>query len=698
MFQINQATILSKSTLRLGVILMVFVLFLAQAGVSQIITGGTASSIGNDCYRLTTAANALSGYAYESQSINLTDSFDMTFSVNVGSNTNGADGMMFILRQSLDPSQLIAGGTGGLIGYSGIGLANGSLGIEIDTYENGDLGDPFYDHISVFKNASTNHNLPNALTTPVQASATSQNIEDGNDHAFRVKWNPNQNKISVFFDCVLRLEYSGNIIDSIFSGNSNVYFGFIATTGGVNNPHSFCLAQPVDSILGNQADVAICEGESVQLQAGPSTANYAWSNVSGLSNYNIANPIASPTVTSSYVVTVNYLCEAAMDTINVEVFETDAGNEILGADTTFCEPNSITFDLTQNGYTGFEWQDGSQSPFYAMSTSGQYNVEITDSNQCVFSDTINVTVGSIPSFSLGGTISSCAGDAVDLSLPFPTTDHQWSTGSTSTNITVTESGKYWLELSRDGICYYTDTVTIDIIESPQLNIGEDTLICPDNPILLSAGDANAVSYLWSDGSNDSTLNTDGAGLYWVQIEISSCPFSDSILISEKEIEAFDLGQDTSLCLGDSFRLNAETQNAVKFEWTDGLPDSTRVIAEAGTYAIYVTYENNCTSYGEIDVIEVTCPTSLIMPNVISPNGDGINDVFKPFEISGIEQGEVSIYNRWGMRVFKGLLTEEYWDGNAGGALCANGTYFYTVNCTDVYGREFTHKGSLSLVR
>lgn len=662
------------------------------------ITGGTTTTLNNGCYSLTSAANALSGYAYESQSINLNDSFDMVFSVNVGSNPAGADGMMFILRQSLDPSQLIAGGTGGLIGYSGTGLENGSLGIEIDTYENGDLGDPFYDHISIFKNASTNHNLPNALTTPVQASATNQNIEDGNDHTFRVKWNPNQNKISVFFDCVLRLEYTANITDSIFGGNSTVYFGFIATTGGVNNPHSFCFSQPIDSILSNQADVAICEGESVQLQAGSANASYSWSNVSGLSNYSIANPIASPTVSSSYVVTANYLCQTTTDTINVQVFETDAGNNILGNDTSICEPNSVSFNLTQNGYTGFLWQDGSQSPFYSTSASGQLIVQITDANQCVFSDSINITVGSIPSFSLGGTISSCAGDAISLNLPFPTADHTWSTGATGTSITISESGKYWLEVSRDGSCYYTDTVTVDIIESPLLDLGKDTLICPENPLLLSAGSSNADAYLWSNGSSDSTINTDGPGTYWVEIEISSCLFSDSIVINEKEIEAFDLGQDTSLCLGDSFRLNAAAINAVSFEWVDGLSDSIRVISEAGTYAIYVTYDNNCKSYGEIEVFEEICATSLVMPNVISPNGDGINDVLAPFEISGIEQGEVSVYNRWGMRVFKGLLNEEFWDGNAGSTLCPTGTYFYTVNCTDVYGREFIHKGSLSLVR
>jgi len=54
--------------------------------------------------------------------------------VNLGNNDAGADGMMFVLRSSLDPSQLIAGGTGGDIGFTGTGLQNGSLGIEIDTY------------------------------------------------------------------------------------------------------------------------------------------------------------------------------------------------------------------------------------------------------------------------------------------------------------------------------------------------------------------------------------------------------------------------------------------------------------------------------------------------------------------------------------------------------------------------------------
>jgi gliding motility-associated-like protein len=672
---------------------------LVHFGFNQVITGGTASTQANDCYSLTSSANALSGYAYESQSINLNDSFDMVFSVNVGSNPAGADGMMFILRQSLDPSQLIAGGTGGLIGYSGSGLENGSLGIEIDTYQNGDLSDPAYDHISVFKNASTNHSLPNALTTPVQASATNQNIEDGNDHTFRVKWNPTQNKISVFFDCVLRLEYTGNIIDSVFDGNTSVYFGFIATTGGVNNPHSFCFSQPIDSLLSSLQDVSICKGESTQLSAGNNTqVNYSWSPSTGLNQTNIPNPIASPSSSTSYVVTAEYLCESIQDTVNVTLFETDAETFSLGNDTALCKPETLSFNLSQNGYIGFEWHDGSQIPFFSTSSTTEISVTVTDTNQCKFSDTLNLEVFDVPLFSLGGTISSCAGESVEIQVPFPTNVHKWSNGSIDNSIVISESGKYWLELSREGICFHTDTFTVDIIETPALDLGNDTLTCPDFAALLSAGSSQAEKYLWSNGSQDSTIFAEEPGTYWVQVEISSCLFSDSIKIDEKEIEALDLGQDTSLCLGDSFRLNAAAVNVISFDWVDGLSDSTRIISEPGTYALYVTYNNNCTSYGEIDVFEITCPTTLVMPNVISPNEDGINDLFKPFEISGIEEAQVRVYNRWGMRVFNGSLNEELWDGSTGNALCPSGTYFYTVNCIDVYGREFVHNGSVSIVR
>lgn len=671
--------------------------FAMQGALAQMTIGGSTASLPNNCYRLTSAANALSGYAYDSQSINLNNAFDYSFSVNLGNNDAGADGMMFVLRSSLDPSQLIAGGTGGDIGFTGTGLQNGSLGIEIDTYQNGEYGDPFYDHIGIHKNASANHNLPNSLITPLQASSTNANIEDGNDHSFRVEWNPITTTLSVYFDCLLRVQWTEDIVNTIFSGNPIAYYGFIGTTGGVNNVQSFCFAEPIDSFLVDLVNDSICKGEAVQLTAGNAPAVFSWSPSSGLSASNIPNPSASPEVTTEYIVTANYLCETRSDTVNIHVFETDANTFSLGNDTTICAPDAVTFDLSSTNYEGYVWHDGSSETQYTASTSEQVIVSITDLNQCSFSDTVNVQVNNAPIFTLGADKTSCDGELVNLSAPFPAMGYLWSNGAVSSTISTNTAGTYWLRITQDDICFATDTVKINISEVPQLELGPDTSICSNLALELSAASALADAYRWSTDEDASTINVSDSGLYWVSVKLGKCFYSDSIHVTPKPSASLDLGTDTSICRGDTFSLNGSLPQALSYRWSDGIQDSIRTISEPGIYGLEVVFENGCETFGEIEIFESICATTLIMPNVFSPNNDGINDFFEVFDISGIESAEVRIYNRWGESMYEGTL-ETPWDGTINGRLCPSGPYFYTVDFIDVYGNPKKEQGSLTLIR
>lgn len=667
-------------------------------GKSQIITGGSAIALQNDCYRLTTAVNALSGYAYESQSINLNDSFDFSFSVNLGSNPAGADGMMFVLRTSLNPSQLIAGGTGGSIGFTGSGLENGSLGVEIDTYQNNDLGDPSYDHVAVFKNASTNHNLSNALTAAVQAASASVNIEDGNNHSFRVNWQPSNLTLSVYFDCDLRVQYTNDIIANIFAGNADVYYGFIATTGGVNNQQSFCYAQSIDSFLTDLVNDSICKGETVQLLAGTAPASFSWSPTTGLNSSFIPNPTASPNLSTDYVVTANYLCDSKTDTVNIHVFETDANTFSLGNDTIICTPETVTFDLSSTNYAGYLWQDGSTNNQYTSSTTQLVSVQITDLNGCTFSDQANVEVRTSPNLNLGNDRVSCNGDTILLQPPFPANQYSWSTGATGASILVNTSGTFWLEITNDGICFSRDTVNVETVPAPPLELGNDTSICANNALKLSASSSNADQYKWSTSEQDSVIYVLDSGLYWVQVKLGNCFFSDSILVEPKPAASLDLGIDTAICRGDSLLIGAQLPNAESYLWSDNFQDSTRYILSQGNYSVLVTFDNGCQTLGEIEISEITCATALIMPNVFSPNEDGVNDFFEVYESSGINSADIRIFNRWGMRVYIGTLEETPWDGTTHGTLCPAGVYFYWVDYVDVYGQTLTEKGSLTLIR
>jgi len=134
--------------------------------------------------------------AQENQ-ISLANSFDLSFNMNFGCNDIGADGMVFVLNTS----STTLGTAGGDIGY-GINF-NTSLGVEFDTYNNGVNADLIADHIAILRDGDVNHNNSNSLTNPVNASPTSDNIEDCEFHPVRINWNAENMLLEVFH--ILRL-------------------------------------------------------------------------------------------------------------------------------------------------------------------------------------------------------------------------------------------------------------------------------------------------------------------------------------------------------------------------------------------------------------------------------------------------------------------------------------------------------------
>ncbi len=84
-----------------------------------------------------------------------------------------------------------------------------------------------------------------------------------------------------------------------------------------------------------------------------------------------------------------------------------------------------------------------------------------------------------------------------------------------------------------------------------------------------------------------------------------------------------------------------------------------------------------------------------MPNVFSPNGDGINDFFQPFDLTDISGFEVVIFDRWGRKMYQGPSA---WDGTFEGRPCPEGVYFYELKVVDLIGRQQRQTGSCTLVR
>ncbi len=166
----------------------------------------------------------------------------------------------------------------------------------------------------------------------------------------------------------------------------------------------------------------------------------------------------------------------------------------------------------------------------------------------------------------------------------------------------------------------------------------------------------------------------------------------------------NLGNDTSILNGSSITLDATGTPNATYLWQDGTTDSVYFVSDSGTYS--VTVSNLC-GFRE-DSIKVTIyfpPEDLecfsVVPNAFTPNGDGLNDVFKPVLQCPAAAYSMKIFDRWGKMIFETSDTGEGWDGTVNGNPVEHGTYAWTIfyKYTGVlHPGERTVKGVVNLIK
>ena len=222
---------------------------------------------------------------------------------------------------------------------------------------------------------------------------------------------------------------------------------------------------------------------------------------------------------------------------------------------------------------------------------------------------------------------------------------------------------------------------------------------------------NAEEYLWNNGSTESAIEVFTPGTYRLQIENDCFFYRDSVVLDVfPGAQRVDLGEDRNISVGDSVRLtaNLDAGNISSVLWTlDGSASDCINCSEIWLYpesdisvAVEVEDDNGCILNDEV-FISVEYLRNMYAPNVFSPNGDGINDVFF---ISSAVPGtmDLSIYNRWGNLVYKNrtaLLSDisSGWDGYMDGQLLSSGPYLWVAKIEFINGQQETLSGDFILI-
>jgi gliding motility-associated-like protein len=236
---------------------------------------------------------------------------------------------------------------------------------------------------------------------------------------------------------------------------------------------------------------------------------------------------------------------------------------------------------------------------------------------------------------------------------------------------------------------------------PDFVLGEDKVICPGDTVFLNAPQTdNAILWETPDGaSTESQYLATLPGIVTLTISNHCGVASDEILIG------FDLNEPqvaldpVSICDGDSVLLDVTQPFDAIYEWNTGSTSSVLQIVTPGQYA--VTVMTDCyQAEGSIEVLQsADCDPQIFVPNVFSPNGDGVNDVWEvlidpSIDVIGIEY---SVFDRWGNAVFRATSIPVEWDGSFKGNAVLPGVYVYVLKLIDE-DEARTLSGSLTLVR
>jgi|GEM_PF-1034319 len=274
-------------------------------------------------------------------------------------------------------------------------------------------------------------------------------------------------------------------------------------------------------------DQEICQGDPAVFDAGSNFLNYRWSTGSNLSKISAAK---------EGVYSVSVTDHNGCRTSDTMVLKMNALPIVdLGESQKICSGEIVTLESSTTG-DNYLWNDGSKNKTLQVKTTGTYSLNIIDSNLCVGTDHVEITVIALPKVNLGSDQEICEGKVVSLSVKDPKASYYWSTGEKKSTISVGATNTITLTQYYDADCLVKDSVSVTVLPFPKLELGNDTTLCLsetfDGSLTLAAGSL-ADSYLWSTGSTNSNISIDARGTYSVSLTNGkSCMVSDQITIDD----------------------------------------------------------------------------------------------------------------------------------------------------------------------
>ena len=496
----------------------------------------------------------------------------------------------------------------------------------------------------------------------------------------------------------------------IISPSSNTVYTVTGTTNG-------CVGTAISTVTVNSNPIAtannptICFGETANLTASGGT-DYFWSTG------NTTNTISvTPVINTTYIVTVidaNGCSSTANSLVTVNANPiADAGNN-----SNMCA--GTTVNLTGSGGTGYLWSTTETTVIITVApvSSTTYTLTVTNVNGCSSTDQVLVTVIANPTVTTNNSVI-CSGQQATL-IPVGATTYLWNTGSSNNPLIVSplSTVSYTVTGTTNG-CTGTAVSIVTVNPSPVINsLANNNNKCQPMEVPFIDSSTPAISiYSWDFGDPTSPNNTSNiqnpthtylnGGNYNVTITVTTAAgcvgtytYTNMVTVYSNPIASFTATPPVASILTPTISYQDQSTGANTWYWDFGDPISginnnsllqnpSHTYSTEGSYPVILVVLSD---HGCIDTLKQTVEVIddiLMIPNIITPNGDGKNDIFKITNIEKVPNNHLVIFNRWGKKVYEKDSYNNEWDGGKS----PDGVYFIILTYKD----NMEHRGTLTIL-
>ena len=472
-----------------------------------------------------------------------------------------------------------------------------------------------------------------------------------------------------------------------------------------------------------------CLGVSPVILTGAGATTYSWNTGATTSSVSV-----TPSVTTVYTVTGTTNGCSSSQTVSVTVppitnISATTSNSIICA-------NGTGATLTASGASTYTWAPSTVSSTLGVNptTTTTYSVIGQTAAGCITNSAV-VTVSVLPTINptlTASTASVCLNNTVSISSAPVTTGltYTWlptaaiQGASNTSSIVVlpanTAAVVYTVFVS-NGVCVGTNTIQIKANIAPVGNfitLNNDT-VCVGGCVTFSSTTTGTspISYQWYYESGVGTSSVGvapeacypSAGSFSVMMIASNVCGTDTV-VKDDFVNVFDypvlaVSNDTTINIGESATVSAS--GGLSYNWSPNVNGITITCPTCSSTAVQPTVTTNyivvasnspyCKVQDTVTVIvDVNCG-DFFVPNVFSPNDDGLNDMIN---VHGrcIVTFNLQIFNRWGEKVFETSSMSDSWDGTFRGQKLDTGVFVYKADGVSIDGQSFNLKGNITLIR